>query len=113
MAERPTAEEVLEQAAGYIDHTESLPALKELRDAGFLVGYRDDPEVVAQVLTEAIYGRLPTNPGFRRSVLSKLPERFPEAAFDDWCIDNLLPRNNRSLWRWLREAAFQDEEPPQ
>lgn len=41
----------------------------------------------------------------RRRVLANLPARFPEVAFDDWCLEHKLPRNNQSLWRWLREEA--------
>lgn len=52
---------------------------------------------------------VPTDPAVRRAVFANLPARFPEVAFDDWCLKHKLPRNNQSLWRWLREEAFKPD----
>lgn len=107
MPDRPTPEQVL---AGYSTHRTDDDPIRALRDAGMVVGYPNDPEIIKAVLphiqkdllrfTMANLPAMVTTREMRRAVLAALPEEPPI----EFHAANSF--GSYRSWRWLREEAF-------
>lgn len=109
MSDRPTPEQVLDMQQSHPWTGEY--AVHMLRDAGMVVGYPDDPEVVRAVLHHMYDDdtepgsreramSFVTHPKVRRAVLAALPEELPDFDAERWHNDPW------GFYRWLREEAF-------